>query len=1024
MSSMKPKYWRSLKELEGDPDFEEFVQKEFPTPTEQTPLTAKGRRRFMQLMGASFALAGCHWKEEKLLPHTERPDGAIPGVPNYYSTVMDLAGVATGLLVKSYDGRPIKIEGNPSDSVSQGGTGTYHQAAILGLYDPDRSSKVKQGSTTSEPKAFDAALLAAFAGAAKAGGAGFAVLSRASSSPSLKRLQKELVQQAPQARWVAYEAADTAGPRKGAELAFGKNVQTRLHAEKADILVALDSDLLSTGVAGGIGNARSVASRRDADSGHMSRVYAVEATLSEVGSLADHRVTVRPSQIAAVASYIDAKVSAAKSASGAQKAPAAPAIGGAEVQKVVDVLVKDLVAHAGKSLVVVGSKHPPEVHALVHRINSVLGNVGTTLSYQDAPDAIVGGADELAALVADMAGGKVKNLLVLGGNPVYDAPVDLNFAAALAKVKNSFHVGLYNDETAVKCSWHAPEAHFLETWTDGTALDGTARVGQPLIDPVLEGRSALEIVAKMLGMAKQDTQTIVRETLALTDDKAWRKAIHDGTFGEAAEGIEVELQPITSVALPKSEGLEVMFDVDPALYDGRFANNGWLQELPHPLAKLAWDNAALVAPHTAKENGLSDGHLCTVTVDGKSVQLPCIFAPGQAEGTVALALGYGRTRAGVVGGSEDEDVAPVGANTYSIRTSKAPYFASASVKKSGGRQEMAITQNLWAIDDIGKKGEKDREDVLVRETTLSDYGAFKKDWKKHREAAHHGHAHPGDVTSMVHHPVKLNLWKGPVSYDGHKWGMAVDLNKCTGCSSCIIACQSENNISVVGRDEMAMGREMSWMRVERYYKGEADDAEVRQQPVMCQQCENAPCEQVCPVGATMHTTEGLNDMVYNRCIGTRYCSNNCPYKVRRFNYRNYNVEAYGMTPFTGTDDPKAKLKSMAFNPEVTVRSRGVMEKCTFCVQRIQNTKIVAKNKKRPIEDGEIKTACEQACPTGAIVFGDLNDPKSRVGQAQQRSRAYELLQELNNRPRVNYMARISNPHPELSNTDGHSSEHH
>ncbi len=1006
-SPSRPKYWRSLSELEGDPAFQEYVQREFPTPTEQTPLSSKGRRRFVQLMGASFALAGCHWKEEKLLPYTNRPDGVIPGVPGLYSTMMDVGGVATGLMAKSFDGRPIKIEGNPNDTVSKGGTGTFHQAAILGLYDPDRSSKVLQGKTPSNAKTFDAALLMAFAAANEKSGAGFSILSRASSSPTLAALKAKLAQEAPEARWVAYEAADSAGPRKGAQLAFGKNVQTVLHVEKADVLVALDSDLLCAAAPGGIGHSRDVASRRDPDVGKMSRIYSVESTLSEIGSLADHRVTVRPSAILTVAAYIDAKVSAARSASDAQKAPEASALGDAEVLKVVDVLVKDLVAHAGKSLVVAGAKHPPEVHALVHRINNVLGNVGSTVTYHDAPDTIVGGVDELTGLVADMESGKVTTLLILGGNPVYDAPVDLGFEAALSKVKTSFHVGLYNDETARRCSWHAPEVHFLETWTDGRAIDGTTRIGQPLIDPILGGRSSLEILAKLLGLPQQDPQTLVRNTLGIGSDKAWRRAVHDGVSGVASPEIEVELQALTNIELTKSEGLEVMFDVDPAIYDGRFANNGWLQELPHPLAKLAWENAALVAPETAKEQGLVDGSLCKVTVEGRSIELPCIYTPGQAEGTIALALGYGRTEAGAVAGSSEHDVEPVGVNTYLIRNSNAPHFVvGASVVKSGGRQELAITQSLWAIDDVGKEGRENREDVLVRETTVHEY-----------------QSHPDVVKHMVHHPPLLNLWKPPISYDGHKWGMAVDLNKCTGCSACMVACQSENNIAVVGKHEMAMGRELGWMRVERYYKGSSEDAVVRQQPVMCQQCENAPCEQVCPVGATMHTEEGLNDMVYNRCIGTRYCSNNCPYKVRRFNYRNYNKEFYGMTPYTGTDDESAKLKSMAFNPEVTVRGRGVMEKCTFCVQRIQNTKIDAKNKKRPIEDGEIKTACEQACPTGAIVFGDLNDPKSRVRAAQQRPRAYELLQELNNRPRVNYMARISNPHPELSTTDGHSDHH-
>lgn len=1019
----RPKYWRSLSELEGDSEFQEFVQREFHSPTEQTPLSAQGRRRFMQLMGASFALAGCRWQEEKLLPHTTQPEGIIPGVPVNYATVMDVGGVATGLLVKSFDGRPVKVEGNTLDSVSQGGTGTYHQAAILGLYDPDRSSKSMQGKVPSTSEAFDGALLSAFAGAVKKAGAGFVVLSQGSSSPTLAWLRGELLKQAPQARWVAYEAGDASGPRAGAQLAFGKAVTPMYRPENADILVALDSDFITAGVPGGLGHARAVASRRDADQGTMSRIYALEASLTEIGSLADHRVSIPPSKIAAVAAYLDSLVSAGKGAAGAQTAPDEAALGGAQVKKVLDVIAKDLLSHTGKSLVVVGSGHAPEVHALVHRINFVLGNVGSTLSFREAGETLAGGVDELASLVADMEGGKVESLLILGGNPVYDAPVDLGFAAALGKVSSTFHAGLYFDETAELSTWHTPLTHFLEAWSDARAVDGTYRIAQPLIDTVLGGRSEIQILAKLLDLHKQDGQTIVRDTLGLKSDKAFRKAVHDGFTGDVTTAIEVELQQLGAISLPQAAGLELVFELDPGLHDGRFANNAWLQELPHPLSKLCWDNAALVAPATGAELGLEDAHLCTVTLDGRSVTLPSLFVPGQAEGTVVLALGYGRNEAGVVGGSKSKDVQTVGANTYAIRTSKAPHFAvGAEIKKAGPRVPLAVTQHLWAIDAIGMSGEKAREDVLVREATLGSYEEFKK-LPRHGHAAH-GEPHPGDIKGKVHHPPKLNLWHGPVSYDGHKWGMSVDLNKCSGCSACIVACQSENNIAVVGKTEVAKGRELTWLRIERFYKGDDKSAEVRQQPVMCQQCESAPCEQVCPVGATMHSSEGLNDMVYNRCIGTRYCSNNCPYKVRRFNYRNYNLEFYGMTPYTGTDDPRAKLKAMAFNPEVTVRGRGVMEKCTFCVQRIQSVKIQAKNNKRPIEDGEIQTACEQACATGAIIFGDLNDKKSRVQAAQYKSRAYELLQELNNRPRVNYLARISNPHPELSTDHGHSSEHH
>jgi MoCo/4Fe-4S cofactor protein with predicted Tat translocation signal len=1015
MSSMnpkkaKPQYWRSLSELEGDPEFHEFVAREFREPLEQQELSSGGRRRFMQLMGASFALAGCNWKQEKLLPHTSQPEGVVPGVPQFYATVMDVGGVATGLLAKSFDGRPIKIEGRPGDSTTGGGTGPYHQAAILGLYDPDRSTKVFQGGSPSSWEAFDQALLAAWAGVRANAGAGFAVLSAASSSPSLARLRAELKKAAPAAAWHVYDPSHSAGRSRGPEFAFGKPARTVLAPAKADVIVAFDSDFLAGSSPGGIGYTRAVASRRDPDHGTMSRIYAVEPLLSEIGALADHRASVTVAQTIAALAYVDAKVSAAKGAASAQPEPAVEALGGPAVQRLLDVAIQDLLHHAGKTLVTVGSRYPADVHAVAHRLNVLLGNVGSSVSYFEPADELVGGVDDLAALVGEIEGGKVQALLILGANPVYDAPGDINFAAALAKVAQSFHVGLYRDETGEKCTFHAPEAHFLETWSDARASDGTCRIGQPLIDSFLGGRSSLEVLGRLLGIAEPSAMAIVRATTELKADKAWAKAVHAGEYGKAPKSLEPQLQAIAPVAIPQGGGLEVIFDLDPAVFDGRFANNGWLQELPHPLSKQAWGNAALVGPETAERLGLGDGHLCEVSVEGRKVSLPSIISPGQAEGTIALALGYGRTVAGVVGGfgSGAEPVEVSGSNTYLIRPSKSPHVATgASAQKTGPRQMVAITQDLWAIDAIGKTGQKEREDQLIREATLAEY--------KH---------HPGVIEHKVHHPKLLSLWQPPVSYDGHKWGLAVDLNKCTGCSTCIVACQSENNTPVVGMREVAKGREMTWLRVERYYKGDAKKASVRQQPVMCQQCENAPCEQVCPVGATMHSEEGLNDMVYNRCIGTRYCSNNCPYKVRRFNYRNYNLEFYGTTPYTGTDDRRAKLKAMAFNPEVTVRSRGVMEKCTFCVQRIQNVKIVAKNNKRPIQDGEIKTACEQACPAGAITFGDLNDKASRVHSAQGVPRAYELLQELNNRPRVNYLARISNPHPELSENDGHSSEHH
>jgi molybdopterin-containing oxidoreductase family iron-sulfur binding subunit len=1029
----KPTYWRSLSELDGDPEFQEFVSREFATPLEDKPLSSPGRRRFMQLMGASFALAGCRWKEDKLLPATRRPEGMIPGEPVYYATVMEIAGVATGLFAKSFDGRPIKIEGNPQDPTSLGGTNSYHQASVLGLYDPDRGEHVARmaGSrTVSSWDEFGKASAELMSAAAKNGGAGFVVLSESSASPSLIALKGRLLKKLPQAQWVAYEPTYAAGVAQGAELAFGSRVRTVLAPEKADVIVSLDGDFVGPADHAGLANARAVANRRDPDAGEMSRIYTIESSYSELAAIADHRLMLRSSQIAAVAAYLDSQIAPkapppapasdkaatpAPDFGPAQAEPKAKFIEG-EAKKFLDVVVKDLLAHAGKSLIVAGSKQPAEVHALVHRLNALLGNVGQTVTYLVEPEGVSGGAAELAALVADMQGGKVETLLILGGNPAYNAPADVDFAAALGKVKNTIRLGLYEDETSKLAQWYLPQAHYLETWGDARAFDGSVRLAQPLIAPLRGGKSSVEVLAGLLGEAKTDGRDIVQATHGLKD-KEWRKAVHDGRFGEPSKAAEVKLRPLAEVKLSPSAlagsdaengALEVVFEASPSVFDGRYGNNGWLQELPHPLSKLAWGNAALVAPETADALGLKDGHLVKVTLDGRSIELPLMHTPGQAPGTVGLTLGYGREVAGKVGGLRiDPTIEVVGSNTYELYSAKQGAIAvGGSLAAAGPRQELAITQDLYAIDAVGKAGIAKREDELIREATYEEY--------KH---------HPGVIKHKVHHPPLLSLWQPPVSYDGHKWGMTIDLNKCTGCAGCIVACQAENNIPVVGKSEVKRGREMTWLRVERYYKGDRKAASVRQQPVLCQQCENAPCEQVCPVGATMHSHEGLNDMVYNRCIGTRYCSNNCPYKVRRFNYRNYNMDTIGMTPFTGTDDPKAKLKSMVFNPDVTVRSRGVMEKCTFCVQRIQNVKIKAKNAKRPVKDGEIKTACEQACPTGAIVFGDLNDKTSKVAAGQRVPRAYELLQELNNRPRVNYLARISNPHPELSTRDGHSSEH-
>ncbi len=1024
-ATAKPSYWRSQAELDQTPEFRQAVEREFAEPLQALPPDSPGRRRFMQVMGASFSmagLAGCRWQEDKILPMTRRPEGVIPGTTSRYATAMELNGVAHGIHATSYDGRPIKVDGNPLHPDSLGAASTYHQASVLDVYDPDRSDAVSIVATrgtrdgareTSTFEAFDKAAKEQFKKLRANRGEGLRVLSARSSSPTLAALQQRFLTAFPLAKWLAFESLGTNGRAAGTALAFGKPHRVHYSFSEAKVVVSLDADFMAPSFPGGLANARGLTKGRTPDHEEMNRLYVIESAFSSTGAISDHRLALRSEQIKAVAVFLDAAISAKAAPlpeqGGGQPKPAAEFLNDAKVQKFLGALAKDLLANIGKSIVVAGLHQPAEVHALVERLNVLLGNSGRTVFYtEDTADSVGSDFEGLKALTEEMAASRVETLLVLGGNPAYDAPGDLGFAAALKKVPFSVRLGLYEDETSQAVTWHVPAAHYLESWGDARAYDGTISIVQPLIAPLYGGRSAIELLARLLGEDPKALELVKAEhKVLLGDDRRFRKVVHDGIVdGSAFDRVSPKLQPIAPVKLSERElsgavqngQFEVCFVPCPKLYDGRFANNAWLQELPEPFSKLSWDNGAFFSVATAKELGITDGDVLTLTLGSGSVQIPCIVAPGSAEGSIKVALGYGRTHAGRVGGKAGTDVTPVGGNVNLIRSTQAPFFAGGvKVSSAGPGKRLANTQDLYAMDQIGLDGIAERLPQLVREAA---YEEFKKD----RQFAKH----------LVHQPHEMNLWVDPVSYEGHKWGMAVDLNKCIGCSACVTACQAENNIPVVGQENVAMGREMLWLRVDRYYRGDPNEPELRFQPMPCQHCENAPCEQVCPVGATMHSHEGLNDMVYNRCIGTRYCSNNCPYKVRRFNYFNYNLDVIGTTPYTPTQDPKMKVKAMVFNPEVTVRSRGVMEKCTFCVQRIQNAKIPAKNAKRALVDGEIKTACQETCPTDAIVFGDLNDKKGRVANLQKLERSYQLLGELNNRPRVQYLARITNPNPELA----------
>jgi MoCo/4Fe-4S cofactor protein with predicted Tat translocation signal len=1026
--TVRPTYWKSLAELEQSPEFLELAAREFAAPLDVEPPNSPGRRRFMQVMGASMSLAGldaCRWREDKILPLSRRPEGTIPGSSRYFATAMELNGNAVGLYASSYDGRPIKIEGNPAHPDSLGAASVFHQASVLGLYDPDRSDTVVTragGARTASSWAEFAKALTDLSGALRAsGGDGLRVLAERSSSPALAEQKRRMFAAFPQAKWVTFEPVATDGARAGSVLAFGKAHRTHYALTEAQIVVTLDADVVHPTFPSGLANARALTKNRSPEGGEMSRIYAIESCVSSIGGLSDHRLAVKSGLIKAVAAYLDAAVSAKANAlpelGAAQDKPAAEFLKDAKVAKFLDAVAADLLANIGKSVVVPGSHQPAEVHALAARLNAVLGNVGRTVFYTEEENAEeLSDVLALKALTEELNSGKVLALLVLGGNPVFSAPADLAFGDALAKAKTSIHLSLYEDETSLRSSWHLPAAHYLESWGDGRAWNGTVSIVQPLIAPLHGGKTALEIVAMFAGNAEPNGLELVRATHPeLAAEHAWRRALASGVIdGTSSARVEPKLKPMGKLAFAESElgalgggngKLELVFATDPKIIDGRFANNAWLQELPESMTKLTWDNAVMISPRTAKELGVNDADSVTLNVGSRQVTLLALIAPGHADGSLKITLGHGRTAAGHIGGLVSESIDPVGANAYAIRSVDAYQLATGVSVQSHGTvpYRVSSTQDIYTVGEIGQQGTQERLPALIREGTLEE---FKKD--------------PKFVEEIVEHNPLLSLWVPPVSYDGHKWGMSIDLNKCTGCSSCVTACQAENNIPVVGKENVAKGREMLWLRVDRYYKGEPEDPEVAFQPIPCQQCENAPCEQVCPVGATMHSHEGLNDMVYNRCIGTRYCSNNCPYKVRRFNYFNYNIDTIGITPYTPTDDPKAKVKAMVFNPEVTVRSRGVMEKCTFCVQRIQNTKIKAKNVKRAIEDGEIKTACQQTCPTGAIIFGDLNDGKAEVTALQKLPRSYALLGELNNKPRVQYLARIKNPNPALTPAEAHA----
>jgi len=964
-------YWRSLSELEDSPEFREKVAQEFPLLAEALT-DPRTRRDFLKLAGASLGLLGlasCRWPKETILPFAGQPEGRIPGVPQYFATAMSLFGNALGLLVTSYDGRPIKVEGNPLHPESLGATHLWAQAAVLELYDPDRSRVVVERQAgqrvVSSWENFRQALASSLARPQARGGRGLWVLADGTPSPTRERLRQALSQRFPQASWVDWDPLLNVREAEGLALATGVRAAGKPRLENAGVIASFGADILLRHPSA-VANARGFAQRRREG---KNRLYVAEPLPTVTGAAADYRLAARPERLLPLLLALARELAS----SGLALSLPLPAAGelAPEEREFVSRLARDLRQAGREALVLAGESLPAAAHAMVFALNRALGAEGHTVLYFSAPPV----QGSLAQLQQALEAGEVALLLILGGNPVVTAP-HVPWSSLFSKAE-VVRLGLFEDETSRLSRWHLPQAHFLEAWGDLQALTGEYSVVQPLIAPLYEGKTAEEVLALVLGYDSAGYD-LVRETFAgltggVFQEELWRQTLHDGLWkGEGASPLTLTAKDARWVNelghAPAAEGLTACLTCDTKVLDGRFANNPWLQELPEPLTKLTWGNAALLAPKTASQLGVRHGELVRVTASGKEVLLPCFVLPGTAENTVGLVAGYGRKAAGRVADNVGVDVLPLfgGSWTTSVR-----------LEPTGKRGDLASTQDQQAIDRIGLEALGHRVGELVREVSASSLAAGLEPVAKGEE---------------LRPPMP---WKERGFTGEYQWGMVVDLASCIGCGACVVACQAENNIPVVGKKQVQKGRQMHWIRVDRYFAGKPENPKFAFQPMLCQHCENAPCEQVCPVAATVHSEEGLNEMVYNRCVGTRYCSNNCPYKVRRFNFFNYFKD---VTP----------TRKMQFNPEVTVRGRGVMEKCTFCIQRIEKAKIAAHNEHRPLKDGDVVPACAQVCPTQAIVFGNLNDSSSRVAKLFQDPRAYGVLTELNTRPRVLYLAKVTN----------------
>lgn len=1054
-------YWRSLNDLQETAEFEQIASREFPQAASEFP-EGVSRRKWLKLMSSSLALggfAGCRYGPDEIAAFVVRPPNNVAGVPKHYATNFELAGRACHLLISNMDGRPIKVEGNaqhplmrasePNDLGDAGdksrfasaGSDVFAQACVLGLYDSDRASRVARRVDGK----LEASTWEDFATYAKAqlevlkadGGSSHAVLMSPSLSPAVNRWVAETFKLLPKTTVVQYSSVDVSNQAKACQQAAGKPAELVYKLDAAQVICALDCDLLGNDP-NMILYTRQFSKGRVPEPSKMNRLYAVEARFSVTGAAADSRLAVRSSQIGAFLLRLSKRVDDLLK----NFQPTLPAEGEKpfelikseeKVNRFIDAMAEDLVKHKGAGVVAVGAQQPLDVQLLALKLNQKLENFGKSVMLMPSRAAIEGvQPSSLVELVEKLDSGAVTSVWILGDNPVYTAPGDVALGDALKKLENTVYLAEFEDETAKHSAWSVPLAHQLESWGDVLGIDGSYGISQPQILPLLGGKAAIEIMAMLHGeeVGAGSSEQLIRQVTDAVAGKPvtsrqWREVLHSGYLvGLKAEPLVGPFNvdgtdPTGSVDLDAIEqgSLELMLTVSDSLYDGRFAKNVWLQELPQSITKICWDNAALVSPKTADLLSLKQGEMTRLIHGGETLDLPVFIMPGQANGSISVQLGYGRVCRDEAVDSNAE--AAIGQDIASLRSSKAMHLVqNVEAKPLPRPYKLATTQDHFAIDELGLEETKTRAQRLIREGTLEQIQEGGADFVEHLG---------------THHPALESMWEEPMKVFesdatvNHQWGMTVDLNKCTGCNACVIACQAENNVPVVGKEQVTRGREMHWLRVDRYFRGDADTPKIVNQPVACVHCETAPCEQVCPVAATVHTEEGINAMAYNRCIGTRYCANNCPYKVRRFNYFNYQTEYgyfYGWQQKGKLEEASRKLQTLVLNPEVTVRGRGVMEKCTYCIQRIQNGKIQARTESRPLQDGEIQTACQSACPSQAIVFGDLNDPNSRVSKIQKSERAYEMLAELNIKARTLYLARVRNTHARLKTSDQLEVAHH